>query len=89
MLRAESDPVRLANSREVIERQVAQLVHLVDDLLDVSRVSRGKLELRRSRVLLADVLRGGSRDQPARSSTHSGTRCACTSPPKTCGSTPI
>ncbi len=57
VLRAESDPVRLAESRKVIERQVGQLVHLVDDLLDVSRVSRGKLELRLSRVRLADVLR--------------------------------
>ena len=56
VLRAESDPMRLADSRAVIERQVGQLVHLVDDLLDVSRVSRGKLELRRSRVLLRDVL---------------------------------
>jgi PAS domain S-box-containing protein len=56
VLRAESDPLRLAESRKVIERQVGQLVHLVDDLLDVSRVSRGKLELRRSRVRLAEVL---------------------------------
>ncbi len=66
VLRAESDPTRLADSRAVIERQVGQLVHLVDDLLDVSRVSRGKLELRRSRVLLRRRARCGRRDQPAR-----------------------
>jgi PAS domain S-box-containing protein len=56
VLRAETDQVQLSDSRAVIERQVAQLVHLVDDLLDVSRVSRGKLELRRRRVLLSEVL---------------------------------
>ncbi len=56
VLRAASDPVQWSNSRAIIERQVAQLVHLVDDLLDVSRISRGKLELRRRRVRLADVL---------------------------------
>ena len=56
VLRVASDPVQWSNSRAIIERQVAQLVHLVDDLLDVSRISRGKLELRRRRVRLADVL---------------------------------
>ncbi len=54
--RATPDVSQLSDSRAVIERQVAQLVHLVDDLLDVSRVSRGKLELRRRPVLLADIL---------------------------------
>ena len=42
--------------RAMMERQVAQLVHLVDDLLDVSRISRGKLELRRQPIELAQVL---------------------------------
>jgi signal transduction histidine kinase len=44
-------------ARGAIERQVAQLVRLVDDLLDVSRISRGKIELRRERVDLRDVAR--------------------------------
>lgn len=35
------------NSREIIERQLEQLVQLVDDLLDVNRINQGKLELRR------------------------------------------
>jgi len=66
VLRAAADPVQWFNSRAVIERQVAQLVHLVDDLLDVSRVSRGKLELRRRRVLLANVLQAAAEtSQPA------------------------
>ncbi|MFO7178581.1 MAG: PAS domain S-box protein [Pseudomonadota bacterium] len=42
--------------REIIERQARHLVRLVDDLLDVSRITRGKLELRRTRTDLAVVL---------------------------------
>ncbi|HJQ81172.1 MAG TPA: PAS domain S-box protein [Lacipirellulaceae bacterium] len=45
--------------REVMERQVDQLVRLVDDLLDVSRVMRGKIELRREQVELASVIARG------------------------------
>jgi signal transduction histidine kinase/ActR/RegA family two-component response regulator len=41
---------------EVMGRQVDQLTRLVDDLLDVSRVSRGLIELRRERLALAEVL---------------------------------
>ena len=40
----------------MIERQVEQMVRLVDDLLDVSRISRGKIELRKERVELAAVV---------------------------------
>jgi signal transduction histidine kinase len=43
--------------REVMERQLRQMVRLVDDLLDVSRITTGKLVLRRSRVELQSVLR--------------------------------
>ncbi len=43
-------------TREMIERQVHHLVRLVDDLLDVSRVMRGKIELRREPVELATVV---------------------------------
>jgi PAS domain S-box-containing protein len=42
--------------RDMLERQVHHLVRLVDDLLDVSRVMRGKIELRRERVELATVV---------------------------------
>jgi len=42
--------------RSMMERQLTQMVRLVDDLMDVSRISRGKLELRKERVPLAAVL---------------------------------
>ncbi len=40
----------------MIERQVTQLVRLVDDLLEVSRISTGKIELRKQRLSLAAVI---------------------------------
>lgn len=41
---------------ETMERQVVHIVRLIDDLLDVSRITHGKLELRRQPVLLASVI---------------------------------
>ncbi len=43
-------------ARQVIARQVGQLTRLVDDLLDVSRISQGKVQLRRGPVELAEVV---------------------------------
>jgi signal transduction histidine kinase/ActR/RegA family two-component response regulator len=42
--------------RQVIDRQVAQLGRLVDDLLDVARISRGRIELRRAPTSVRDVM---------------------------------
>ena len=44
-------------AHDIIERQVGQLVRLVDDLLDVSRVSRGKVTLHKETIDLRDVAR--------------------------------
>jgi PAS domain S-box-containing protein len=41
---------------DVMEEQTRNLVRLIDDLLDVSRVTRGKLELRSQRVALATIV---------------------------------
>jgi PAS domain S-box-containing protein len=43
-------------ARQMMERQVAHLVHLVDDLLDVARFNSGKIDLRSGRVDLLDVV---------------------------------
>ena len=43
-------------ARGMMERQLGQMVRLIDDLLDVERITRGKLELRKERVDLASVL---------------------------------
>lgn len=51
-----TDEEILTISREVIERQVTHLSRLIDDLLDLSRITRNKLELRFERVLLEEVI---------------------------------
>jgi signal transduction histidine kinase/ActR/RegA family two-component response regulator len=51
------NPKILDAAHGMMERQVKQLVRLVDDLLDVSRITTGKLTLRREDVALADVLK--------------------------------
>jgi PAS domain S-box-containing protein len=53
---ARGNPEVIEHSRAVMERQLAHLVHLVDDLMDVSRITRGKLELRREQLSLEAVL---------------------------------
>jgi signal transduction histidine kinase len=45
-----------AREREVIERQVRHLVGLVDDLLDVSRITRGKIQLRHEAIDIGDAI---------------------------------
>jgi PAS domain S-box-containing protein len=46
----------------VIDRQVSQLARLVDDLLDVTRIARGKVQLRRRRVDLSELVRRTAED---------------------------
>jgi PAS domain S-box-containing protein len=43
----------------IMDRQISHLVRLVDDLLDVSRISRGKIELHKERLDLAEVIHAG------------------------------
>lgn len=45
-----------AHAQRVMERQLEHLVRLVDDLLDVSRITRGKLQLRKERISLAAIV---------------------------------
>jgi PAS domain S-box-containing protein len=52
-LRGDSQSVR---EHQIIERQVNQMSRLVDDLLDVSRISQGKIELKREPIELRDPL---------------------------------
>ncbi|HET8747556.1 MAG TPA: ATP-binding protein, partial [Ramlibacter sp.] len=51
-----SKPELLEKTRQMMERQVQHMVHLVDDLLDVARISTGKVELRRQRIDLKEVV---------------------------------
>jgi PAS domain S-box-containing protein len=53
---ADDNKPLMEQARSMMERQVSQLVRLVDDLLDISRITQGKLQLRKERVELAGVL---------------------------------
>ncbi|MBX3452165.1 MAG: PAS domain S-box protein [Planctomycetaceae bacterium] len=53
---AGNDPQTLNEARSMMDRQLGHMVRLIDDLLDVSRISRNKMELRRTRVTLAEVV---------------------------------
>jgi signal transduction histidine kinase len=54
---AGDDPAKARAAREMMERQVVQMVRLVDDLLDVSRITTGKLAVRKTVLELQAVLR--------------------------------
>src|SRR5205823_4855978 len=53
---------RLRRAVETIERQIQHQTHLVDDLLDVSRITRGKISLEREWLDLAWLIRHGVED---------------------------
>ncbi len=53
---ASEDTAVVAQSREMMDRQLTHMVRLIDDLLDISRISRNKIELRRQRVMLSDIV---------------------------------
>jgi signal transduction histidine kinase len=50
---------------DVFDRQLHHLTHLVDDLMEVSRITQGRMELRREPVVLADIVRGALEDVAA------------------------
>jgi len=57
LLKLADDDVELCRqSRDTMERQVAQMIRLIEDLLDVSRITRGKITLRKSSVDLLPIV---------------------------------
>ncbi|MBS0208175.1 MAG: response regulator [Planctomycetes bacterium] len=56
--RVEHDHGQMEMLRTMIERQTRQMVRLVDDLLDVSRITRGKIQLRLQPVDVANIVNG-------------------------------
>ena len=54
--RADGDAETEKRARDTIERQLGQMVRLVDDLLDVNRITHDRLELRKSEVELSSVI---------------------------------
>ncbi len=56
IMRLSSDTSSIEKARAMMERQLGHMVRLVDDLLDISRISRGKLQLRKEPIDLSIVL---------------------------------
>jgi PAS domain S-box-containing protein len=50
------DPAYMLRAREIVARQSARMVRLVDDLLDIARISRGKIEIRATPVQLGAIV---------------------------------
>jgi PAS domain S-box-containing protein len=53
---AQDDRPAVDDARSIIERQVRHMVRLIDDLLDLSRITRGKIQLRKQPVELAQII---------------------------------
>ncbi|VXB94068.1 putative Histidine kinase [Massilia sp. 9I] len=51
-----SSPQVLERARTMMDRQLRQMVHLIDDLMDIARIDSGKIELKRERVTLRQVV---------------------------------
>jgi len=56
LLLQSKDPEQTGPTLAVMQRQVRHMVRLIDDLLDVSRITLGKLELKRQRITLSSVI---------------------------------
>ncbi|MES2890015.1 MAG: ATP-binding protein [Pseudomonadota bacterium] len=59
MMRKSTDGAYAAKAHEVIDRQVSHMARLIDDLLDLSRINRGLIQLKPQRVLVAELIRQG------------------------------
>ena len=57
ILRASPTAPNAEEIRDMMDRQLSHLVRLVDDLLDVSRVSQGKVELRKAQLALSELIK--------------------------------
>jgi signal transduction histidine kinase len=53
---ATADPNAIERARDIVERQVGQMVRLINDLLDVSRITRGKLALKLESIGIAEAI---------------------------------
>lgn len=60
--RSGNAPAMVERARDMIERQVTHMARLIDDLLDVSRIAKGKIQLRMERCDLAELVRQTAQD---------------------------
>jgi two-component system, chemotaxis family, CheB/CheR fusion protein len=60
MIRRARGVEAVAKARHVLERQLAHMVRIVDDLLDLARIRQGKIELRQEQVTLGDIVQNAT-----------------------------
>jgi PAS domain S-box-containing protein len=56
ILRSPGEPEKVAAVAAMLKRQVDQMAHLIDDLVDISRITTGKIELRKAQVPFCEVM---------------------------------
>ncbi|HZC35735.1 MAG TPA: response regulator, partial [Chthoniobacterales bacterium] len=54
----DTDTSSIEDARKVVRRQLRHLTRMIDDLLDISRITQDKIELRKSRIELVSILKG-------------------------------
>ncbi|MBA3542601.1 MAG: PAS domain-containing protein [Deltaproteobacteria bacterium] len=62
---AGNDPVQIERTRDIMDRQVTHLINLVDELLELSRITEGKIELRSERLDAVAVIKAAVEDTQA------------------------
>ncbi|MES2438401.1 MAG: response regulator [Verrucomicrobiota bacterium] len=71
LLASPGDTEKLEEVAGMMKRQIGQMAHLIDDLLDISRINHGKIELQKTSVSVAEVLKQAVESvQPLISSLH-------------------
>lgn len=75
LIRSQQQNPELAETGAMLARQITHLTHLVDDLLDISRITRGKITLQRNAVSLSDAL-DQAIDTVLPDATHKGLKVA-------------
>jgi len=81
VIRLSRDQATRDRSQQMMDRQLSHMVRMIDDLLDVSRISRNKMELRRARVTLGDVV-GSAVDTVRSAIEDAGHELTVSLPPK-------
>ena len=54
------DATSIEGARKVVQRQLKHLTRMIDDLLDISRITQDKIELRKSQTELVSILKGAA-----------------------------
>ena len=80
-----SNPI-LVRLREILERQVGRLGHLIEELIDVTRAAQGQISLVREQVSIESVVQAAVASEPRQAHDRPATGSTSTSPTSACSS---